>query len=67
MQSAHAGERALRRIRYTHMLVTSLLPLSDAHAWFAAYHMLPLPLLRINAVVWRNPHAANTSYPASYR
>ena len=49
------------------MLVTSLLPLSDAHAWFTAYHMLPLPLLRINAVVWRNPHAANTSCPTSYR
>jgi hypothetical protein len=49
------------------MLVTNVLPLTSAHGFFPAYHMLPLALLGINAIIWRNPHRENASFPTTHR
>ena len=53
--------------RYREMLVTNVLPLTSAHGFFPAYHMLPLALLGINTIIWRNPHRENASYPTTHR
>ena len=50
--------------RYRELTVTSLFALSSG--FFLAYHVVPLPLIGVNVLMWRHPNTENVSYPTTY-